>query len=132
MISWDLGTGAIDDAAGVAIAMQAAQLCRQLGLTPRRTLRVIAWMNEENGGSGSRRYVAEYKASLANHVGAIESDLGAGHPLGFTGTFSPSARTYLQQIARVLAPIGATLVDTGFARGRTSMRWRGAACLYSG
>jgi Zn-dependent M28 family amino/carboxypeptidase len=63
--SWDLGTGAIDDAAGVAIAMQAAQLCRQLGLTPRRTLRVIAWMNEENGGSGSRRYVAEYEASLA-------------------------------------------------------------------
>ena len=78
--SWDLGTGAIDDAAGVAVAMQAAQLCKQLGLTPRRTLRVVAWMNEENGGSGSRSYVAEYEASLSNHVGAIESDLGAGHP----------------------------------------------------
>ena len=47
--SWDLGTGAIDDGAGVAVAMQAANLVRQLGLHPRRTIRVIAWMNEENG-----------------------------------------------------------------------------------
>jgi carboxypeptidase Q len=113
--SWDLGTGAIDDAAGVAVAMQAAQLCKQLGLTPRRTLRVVAWMNEENGGSGSRSYMAEYEASLSNHVGAIESDLGAGHPLGFTGIFSPSARASLRQITRVLSPIGATLVDAGAA-----------------
>jgi carboxypeptidase Q len=57
--------------------------------------------------------VAEYEASLSNHVGAIESDLGAGHPLGFTGIFSPSARASLQQITRVLSPIGATLVDAG-------------------
>jgi Zn-dependent M28 family amino/carboxypeptidase len=113
--SWDLGTGAIDDAAGVAVAMQAAQLCKQLGFTPRRTLRVVAWMNEENGGSGSRSYVAEYEASLSNHIGAIESDLGAGHPLGFTGIFSPSARASLQQITRVLSPIGATLVEAGAA-----------------
>lgn len=113
--SWDLGTGAIDDAAGVAVAMQAAQLCKQLGLAPRRTLRVVAWMNEENGLSGSRRYMAEYEASLPNHVGAIESDLGAGHPLGFTGIFSPSARTSLRQITSVLAPIGAILVDAGAA-----------------
>lgn len=95
--------------------MQAAQLCKQLGLAPRRTLRVVAWMNEENGLSGSRRYMAEYEASLPNHVGAIESDLGAGHPLGFTGIFSPSARTSLRQITSVLAPIGAILVDAGAA-----------------
>jgi carboxypeptidase Q len=109
--SWDLGTGAIDDAAGVAVAMQAAQLCKQLGLTPRRTLRVVAWMNEENGGSGNKSYVAEYGGSLSNHVGAIESDLGAGHPLGFNGIFSASAKASLQKITRVLSPIGATLVE---------------------
>src|SRR6516162_1499274 len=109
--SWDLGTGAIDDAAGLAIAMQAAQLCKQLGLTPRRTLRAVAWMNEENGGSGSRRYFAEYEGSLSKHVGAIESDLGAGHPLGFVGIFSPTARAAVRQIARVLSPIAATLVE---------------------
>jgi carboxypeptidase Q len=114
--SWDLGTGAIDDAAGLAVAMQAVQLCKQLGLTPRRTLRVVAWMNEENGGSGSKAYVAEYQGALANHVGAIESDLGAGHPLGFVGLFSPSAKATLAQIANVLSSIGATLVeDAGHA-----------------
>jgi carboxypeptidase Q len=95
--------------------MQAAQLCKQLGLAPGRTLRVVAWMNEENGGSGSRSYVAKYEALLSNHVGAIESDLGAGHPLGFTGIFSPCARAPLQKITRVLSPIGATLVDAGGA-----------------
>ena len=50
--SWDFGTGAIDDAAGVAIAMETAQLMKKLHLVPRRTLRVIAWMDEENGGAG--------------------------------------------------------------------------------
>ena len=109
--SWDLGTGAIDDAAGLAVAMHAAQLCKQLGLTPRRTLRVVAWMNEENGGSGSRSYLAEYEGALSDHVGAIESDLGAGHPLGFVGMFNPSARATVRQITRVLSPIGATLVE---------------------
>jgi carboxypeptidase Q len=109
--SWDLGTGAIDDAAGVAVAMQVAHLCKLLGLTPRRTLRVVAWMNEENGSAGSRRYLAEYEASMRDHVGAIESDLGAGHPLGFIGIFNPSARASLRQITSVLAPIGATIVE---------------------
>src|SRR5437764_532949 len=83
---------------GLAVAMQAAQLCKQLGLTPRRTLRVIAWMNEENGGTGNKAYMAEYEGSLSNHVAAIESDFGAGHPLGFAGLFSPSARAALEQI----------------------------------
>ncbi|HEY7302063.1 MAG TPA: M20/M25/M40 family metallo-hydrolase [Xanthobacteraceae bacterium] len=109
--SWDLATGATDDAAGVAVAMAAAELCKRLGLTPRRTLRVVAWMNEENGGSGNKRYMAEYESSLSNHIAAIESDLGAGHPLGFAGMFSASARAPLRQIAKVLSPIGATLVE---------------------
>src|SRR5215475_14043627 len=81
--SWDLGTGAIDDGAGVVMAMQAAQVLKQLGLRPKRTIRVIAWMNEENGLAGGRGYAADHKDEIANHFGAIESDLGAGHPLGF-------------------------------------------------
>jgi Zn-dependent M28 family amino/carboxypeptidase len=123
--SWDLATGATDDAVGVAVAMAAVELCKQLGLVPRRTLRVVAWMNEENGGSGSKRYMAEYEGSLSNHVAAIESDLGAGHPLGFAGMFSPSARASLQQIAKVLSPIGATLVEeTGHAPADVSAMGR--------
>jgi len=109
--SWDLGTGAIDDRAGVAVAMETANLCRQLGLRPRRTLRVIAWMDEENSGAGSKAYLAEYKDALADHVGAIESDSGVGHPLGFTGIFSPAARAALEPVTRVLAPISATLME---------------------
>src|SRR5262249_61378505 len=52
--SWDLGTGAIDDAAGVAVSMEAANLIQKLHLKPKRTIRVIAWMNEENGSPGSK------------------------------------------------------------------------------
>ena len=54
--SWDLGRGAIDDAAGVAVAMATAQLVHQLKLHPKRTIRVIAWMDEENYGSGQTAY----------------------------------------------------------------------------
>jgi carboxypeptidase Q len=81
--SWDLGTGALDDAAGVAVAMQVANLCMQLNLKPKRTIRVIAWMNEENGGRGSATYFQNQSDNLVNHIAAIESDLGAGHPTGF-------------------------------------------------
>jgi carboxypeptidase Q len=109
--SWDLGTGAIDDAAGVAVAMETAFLCKQLGLKPRRTLRVIAWMDEENRGSGSKAYMTDHKDALANHVGAIESDLGANHPLGFVGAFGPAARAALSPVVKLLEPIGATLID---------------------
>lgn len=76
--SWDLGTGAIDDGAGVVVAMQTAQLVKQLGLHPRRTIRVIAWMNEEFGNSGGRAYAAAHKAETGKHFAAIESDLGRG------------------------------------------------------
>lgn len=110
--SWDLGTGAIDDAAGIAVAMETAQLCKKLGLTPRRTLRIIAWMDEENGGAGNKGYMADYKAAMPDHVAAIESDLGAGHPLGFVGVFNPSVEAALRPVTRVLAPIGATLMES--------------------
>ncbi len=108
--SWDLGTGAIDDAAGVAVAMQVANLCKQLGLRPKRTLRVIAWMNEENGNRGANAYAAEYKADMPNHVGAIESDSGAGHPIGFKGTVKPGTAEILQPVEKILSATGADLL----------------------
>jgi carboxypeptidase Q len=109
--SWDLGTGAIDDAAGVAVAMETAFLCKQLGLRPRRTIRVVAWMDEENRGSGSKAYLADHRDALGNHVAAIESDSGADHPLGFEGAFRPEASAALAPVIKVLAPIGATLLE---------------------
>jgi len=105
--SWDLGRGAIDDGAGVVIAMQTAQLLKQLHLRPKRTIRIIAWMNEENGTRGARAYADDHKAELANHFAAIESDLGAGHPLGFYAQGKPELLTLLQPLSTVLQSQGA-------------------------
>jgi len=107
--SWDLGTGAIDDGAGAVVAMQTAQLIKQLGLRPKRTIRVIAWMNEENGLMGGRTYAQDHQGEMTNHIAAIESDLGAGHPLGFSGHVSEKAMELLRPISNVLAAFGASI-----------------------
>src|SRR3989440_11792850 len=78
--SWDLGTGAIDDGAGVSVSMEAANLIQKLHLKPKRTIRVIAWMNEENGSAGSKQYPKDH--GKEDHFAAIETDSGAGHPIG--------------------------------------------------
>lgn len=115
--SWDLGTGALDDAVGVAMAMQTAQLIKQLKLRPARTIRVIAWMNEENGTVGAKTYAKDYAAELANHFAAIESDMGAGHPIGINAKAKPGALPLLAPISSVLQSSGAGLVQTVSAAG---------------
>jgi len=105
--SWDLGRGAIDDGAGVVIAMQTAQLLKQLHFRPKRTVRIVAWMNEENGARGGRAYADDHKADLMNHFAAIESDLGAGHPLGFYAQGKPELLTVLQPLSTILQSQGA-------------------------
>jgi carboxypeptidase Q len=109
--SWDLGTGAIDDGAGVVIAMETAQILQRLNLRPARTLRVIAWMDEETGGSGSRAYTAQYSGEFSRCVAAIESDSGAGHPLGFDVKALPAAIEMLRPVQSVLQSIGATILN---------------------
>ncbi len=106
--SWDLGTGAIDDGAGVVMAMQTAEVLQRLHLRPARTLRVIAWMDEETGGSGSRAYTAEYANDFPHYIAAIESDAGAAHPLGFDVKAAPAAIDALRPVQSVLHSIGAT------------------------
>ncbi len=111
--SWDLGTGAIDDGAGVVVAMQALHLLKELGIHPRRTVRLIAWMSEEEGSEGAAAYMADHKDDFANHIGAIESDLGADHPSGIYYAGKAELGQWLRPVARVLDPIGAeTLVGT--------------------
>jgi carboxypeptidase Q len=109
--SWDLGTGAIDDAAGVAVSMQAAELLQKLHLRPKRTLRVIAWMDEESGGAGSQTYSRDHSAEFVKHVAAIECDTGAAHPLGFETRISASAAELLRPALSVLNSIGATAME---------------------
>lgn len=108
--SWDLGRGAIDDGAGVAISMATAELLQRLHLRPRRTLRIIAWMDEENGGGGHEAYAKKHAAEIANHTVAMESDAGAGHPLGFSAKMSPAALAALRPILEVLKPVGCTIL----------------------
>ena len=108
--SWDLGTGAIDDAAGVGIALQAMYAIKSLGLRPSRTLRVIAWANEENGLKGGMTYAFDNKAQLANHYAAIESDLGAGHPVGFYFAGDAKLKDVLEPVSKVLENSGAGLL----------------------
>jgi Zn-dependent M28 family amino/carboxypeptidase len=109
--SWDLGTGAIDDGAGVVVAMEAAELLQRLHLRPARTLRVIAWMDEETGGSGSKAYTGEHNKDFPNYVAAIESDAGAAHPLGFDLKAPAATAEALRPVQSVLMSIGATLLQ---------------------
>jgi Zn-dependent M28 family amino/carboxypeptidase len=109
--SWDLGTGAIDDGAGVAVAMQTANLVRQLDLHPRRTIRIIAWMNEENGLRGGKTYDEEHIAEIGNHFAAIETDLGAGHPVGIYMAGKPELKAYLEPVAKILQTSGAGVLE---------------------
>ncbi len=81
--SWDIGQGANDDGSGIMATFQAVALIRKLGLQPRRTIRVVFWVNEENGGAGGRAYRAMVGDAVKNHVAAIEMDGGAEKPVGF-------------------------------------------------
>ena len=109
--SWDLGTGAIDDAAGVAVAMETAELLQKLHLRPKRTLRMIAWMDEESGGAGSQTYSRDHSTQFLKHVAAIECDSGAAHPLGFETRISTSAAELLSPALSILDSIGATAMQ---------------------
>ena len=79
--SWDLAQGAVDDAAGVAVVMEAARLIAQLPQRPRRTVRAVLFMNEENGLAGGKAYAKEHAGEGGRHVAALESDAGAGRPI---------------------------------------------------
>jgi Iap family predicted aminopeptidase len=120
--SWDVGQGAQDDGSGVIAAWRALTLMKQLGLKPRRTIRIVAWTNEENGGRGGAAYRAALGASVDKHVAAIEMDQGAERPIGFAYAIAGiddgtprmvSATTRLREIARLLDGIGAGGIATG-------------------
>jgi carboxypeptidase Q len=107
--SWDLGTGAIDDGAGVAVSMEAANLIQKLHLKPKRTIRVIAWMNEENGSAGSKQYAKDH--GKENHFAAMETDGGAGHPLGINIKGKPEIKKMLGPVSTILQESGAGMLN---------------------
>ena len=109
--SWDLGTGAIDDGAGVAVSMETANLIQKLHLKPKRTIRVIAWMNEENGEEGSKQYARDHEKEVSNHFAAMETDGGAGHPLGVNIKANPEVKKMFAPVSAVLQESGAGILD---------------------
>ena len=113
--SWDLGTGAIDDGAGIAITMGAGHLIAQLPRKqrPARTIRVIAFANEEQGLYGGKAYAEQHKADVVRHQLMAESDFGAGRIYGFNTNAAPHARGAAAQIAQALAPLGITALEQG-------------------
>jgi carboxypeptidase Q len=109
--SWDLAQGAIDDGAGVASAMGAVRLLQMLGLHARRTIRFVGWMSEENGSAGGQAYFNLNSAALERQIAAIESDNGAGRPLGVSAHVPPAALAQFSPLMAALSPLGATILD---------------------
>ena len=107
--SWDVGQGAHDDGGGCIVAWEAARLLKELGLKPRRTIRVVLYTNEENGLRGGNAYRDAHRAEIAKHILAIESDSGVYRPEGFglATTAPPQVRSNMMEIAKLLSGIGA-------------------------
>jgi carboxypeptidase Q len=109
--SWDVGQGAMDDGGGAVGAWEAVRLMKRLNLRPRRTVRVVLWTAEENGGAGGLAYAASQAGQYGKHVLAIESDNGVFNPKGVVLAGSDSTAAIVQQVAGLLQPINATGVQ---------------------
>ena len=110
--SWDLATGANDDGTGITSAMAVIDTLKKLDYQPRRTIRVIAWMNEENGTRGAQAYVDANKGVYEKHVAAIENDEGSGRVFGMRTSIPVDAMKLFAPLRAALLPMGAA----GFQR----------------
>lgn len=115
--SWDLGTGALDDAAGVGNAIMAARLISELPQRPRRTVRIVLYANEEFGLSGGKAYAAAHADEAAQHQAALESDLGSGRIFRLRTAFAADDAAFAEELARALAPLGVELDAATHATG---------------
>ena len=109
--SWDVGQGAMDDMGGVVAAWEAVRLMKELGLRPRRTVRVVGWTSEENGGPGGPEYARQHADE--DHVLAMESDGGVFKPSGFGFTGSDEAFAMMTEIGTLLDRIGSGTITRG-------------------
>ena len=108
--SWDVGTGSTDDGGGCVATWEALRLMKKLNLRPRRTVRVVLWTNEENGGRGGQAYRDAHLEELPNHVMMLESDGGVFRPTGFGFSGSDAGRGKVRDIATLLAGIHADTI----------------------
>jgi len=115
--SWDLGTGAIDDGAGVAITMAAGALIGDLKTPPDRSIRVVAFANEEQGLFGGKAYAERHQAEIGQHIIGAESDFGAGRIYALRAGVSGAAQPQIAAIGSVLEPLGITVENDGGGPG---------------
>lgn len=117
--SWDVGTGAMDDASGCFVTWRALHHIRSLGLKPKRTLRVCFWTNEENGLRGGKGY--EEQTRNETHYLGMEVDGGTFRPVGFSGTLPDDMKAFANEIqVGLLDRVGATSFETGEGGADTS------------
>lgn len=111
--SWDVGQGAMDDGGCSVAAWQAVKLMKALGLRPKRTVRVVLWTNEENGGRGGRAYRDAHAGELGKHSVAMECDNGVFRPYGVRFQGTPAGLAFMKGLSGVLDRIGASRVIEG-------------------
>jgi carboxypeptidase Q len=111
--SWDVGRGAMDDGGGCVVTWETLRVLRRLNLRPKRTIRVVFFVNEENGTRGGIAYRDRHGAELPNHLLMLESDSGVFRPHGFGFTGTEPARAIVNQIAMLLRPIDADRIGQG-------------------
>ncbi len=111
--SWDVGQGAMDDGGGCVAAWEAIRLMHEMGLRPRRTIRVVLWTNEENGIAGAKAYREAHQKELANHVLAIECDDGVFKPTSFAFNGSAAATNQVNEVAKLLQKIAPMQITSG-------------------
>lgn len=117
--SWDVGQGAHDDGSGCVTAMETITVLRKLNLRPRRTIRVVLFVNEENGLAGGKQYAAYHESELGKHVAAIEMDSGGFKPTGFGIDMQDEKKRdvavgQITDVLELLAPIGLMKTKPGF------------------
>jgi hypothetical protein len=104
--AWDKGHGAHDDGAGCVQSIEALRILKVLGIKPKRTIRAVMFMNEENGLRGAKKYASVAKEKGENHIAAIESDAGGFTPRGFGILGEPDALKKIQSFSRVFDRFG--------------------------
>lgn len=111
--SWDLAEGAHDDGAGCVQSMEVLRIMKTLGIKPKRTIRAVMFMNEENGLRGGVQYADQAKKNSEKHIAAVESDNGGFTPRGFGIVGTPEQRAKVMPYKSLLAPYGLTEIGPG-------------------
>ncbi|WP_456376320.1 M20/M25/M40 family metallo-hydrolase [Lutibacter sp.] len=111
--SWDLGEGAHDDGAGIVQSIEVARLLKLNGIKPKHTIRIVLFMNEENGLRGGKKYAEEAKKNNENHIAALESDSGGFTPRGFSFDSSEKNHNLFMSWKSLLAPYGLHDINKG-------------------